>query len=75
VAYDVADSKMRRELYRILCGYGEPVQKSVFRCTLDSTIRQRLERELAEFSLGPSDSLLVETLQTQSPMSPCLLVN
>ena len=75
VAYDVANNKVRRNLRRILCGYGEPVQKSVFLCTLDSAIRQRLERELANFSLGPYDSLLVETLQIHQPMPPCLLAH
>ena len=74
VAYDISNGKTRRALYRLLCGYGQPVQKSVFRCTLDGSVFQRLKDELADFAIGPKDSLLFETLHVQHPMSPCLLV-
>lgn len=74
VAYDVANNKTRRNLYRLLCAYGEPLQKSVFRCTLDHTNRQRLDCELAQVSLGPMDHLLVETVHYPYPIPLCLLM-
>lgn len=73
VAYDVANNKTRRTLYRLLCAYGEPLQKPVFRCTLDRVNRQRLDGELAQISLGPTDHLLVETLYNSIPIELCLV--
>ena len=73
VAYDVANNKTRRTLYRLLCAYGEPLQKSVFRCTLDSANRQRLDGELAQISLGPTDHLLVETMRDSCPIEMYLV--
>ena len=75
VAYDVSNNKTRRALYRLLCAYGQPVQKSVFRCSLEHTVFQRLKDELADLALGPKDRLLLETLHAQHPLSPCLLVS
>jgi len=34
VSYDVADNKRLRLTYRKLCGFGTPLQYSVFRCEL-----------------------------------------
>jgi CRISPR-associated protein Cas2 len=34
VAYDVTDPKRLRKVYRKMCGFGEWVQYSVFRCSL-----------------------------------------
>jgi CRISPR-associated endonuclease Cas2 len=73
VAYDVANCKVRAGLHRILCGYGKPVQKSVFRCSLDSVVRRRLDRELAAVPLGLNDSLLIEAILTERTISTCLI--
>jgi CRISPR-associated protein Cas2 len=66
VAYDISDPKRLRKVFRLLKGYGQHLQLSVFRC--DLTASQRLQVaarlggiiELAEdqvmfVDLGPSD--------------------
>jgi CRISPR-associated protein Cas2 len=34
VSYDVTDDKRLRKLYKKMCGFGDPVQYSVFLCPL-----------------------------------------
>ena len=34
ISYDVADAKRLRQTYKKLCGFGTPLQYSVFRCEL-----------------------------------------
>jgi len=46
VCYDVADDKRLRQTYRKMCGFGDPVQYSVFRCELSPTERQLLKEAL-----------------------------
>jgi len=46
VCYDVADDKRLRHTYRKMCGFGDPVQYSVFRCELSPTERQLLKEAL-----------------------------
>ena len=46
VAYDVADAKRLRQVHKKMCGHGEPMQYSVFRCELSAIERQRLQEEL-----------------------------
>ena len=50
VAYDIADDRRRNRLHRLLRGFGEPLQKSVFICWVDRARRTRLERLLADFA-------------------------
>ena len=46
VAYDIADPKRLQKVYRKMCGHGDPLQYSVFRCELSPVERQLLEEEL-----------------------------
>lgn len=50
VTYDVCDDKRLRKVYRVMKGYGEHIQLSVFRCELDPRelieLRTRLSREI-----------------------------
>lgn len=39
VCYDIADPKRWRRVYRIMRGFGDPLQYSVFRCDLSPTER------------------------------------
>jgi CRISPR-associated protein Cas2 len=66
VAYDISDPKRLRKVFRILKGYGDHLQLSVFRCDLTASQRIQLaaklqvEIEAAEdqvmfVDLGPSD--------------------
>ncbi|MGE0569602.1 MAG: CRISPR-associated endonuclease Cas2 [Dehalococcoidia bacterium] len=58
VSYDVRDDRRLRETARLLEGYGERVQYSVFRCQLTRTEIARLRWELEKL-LEDVDDLLV----------------
>ena len=62
VTYDVSCPKRWRRVYRLLHGYGDWMQLSVFRCRLDPRRRRRMEQELrALIDLG-EDRLLIAKL-------------
>ncbi len=58
VSYDIRDQRRWRKAYQVLCGTGEWVQYSLFRCHLNRTelegLRWRLEKILAQ-----EDDLLI----------------
>lgn len=58
VSYDIRDAKRWRSAYKLLCGHGERVQYSLFRCRLNRTEVEALRWEL-ERILGKEDDLLV----------------
>lgn len=49
VAYDIPDNRRRTRLHRLLRGFGDPLQKSVFLCWLDAARHRRLENVLVAF--------------------------
>ncbi|NOY90993.1 MAG: CRISPR-associated endonuclease Cas2 [Deltaproteobacteria bacterium] len=66
VSYDVCDPKRLRKVFRVLRGYGDHLQLSVFRCELDKRERvemvERLtgaihhgEDQVLVIDLGPAD--------------------
>ena len=68
VSYDIRCPKRWRRVFRIMRGYGEWLQLSVFQCRLDAMSRLRLEADLGEaidhdedhvliMDLGPADSV------------------
>jgi CRISPR-associated protein Cas2 len=57
IAYDIREPKRWRRAYRILRGYGRPLQYSLFRCKLGPTEIERLRWEL-ERVLTAEDALL-----------------
>lgn len=67
VTYDVADDRVRRKLFKLLKGYGEWAQRSVFVCALDARRRQRLERAIARLPLAAADRCAVLTLHRPLP--------
>ncbi len=58
VAYDIRDSKRWRKAYKLLKGYGERIQYSIFRCWLSQREREKLRWELEQV-LDIKDSLLL----------------
>ena len=46
VCYDVADDKRLRKTYKKMCGFGDPMQYSVFRCELSPTEKQLMKESL-----------------------------
>ena len=61
VAYDVRDARRLRRCAKLLEGYGERVQYSLFRCRLDAAGRRKLRWELGDV-LAPEDDLLIVPL-------------
>jgi CRISPR-associated protein Cas2 len=58
LAYDVRDDRRLRRTAKVLEGYGERLQDSVFRCKLSARQLERARWELARV-LEPEDSLLI----------------
>ena len=65
VSYDVACRRRWRRVFRLLQGYGEWVQLSVFRCRLDPRRRRRMEDELREIVDTAEDRLLIARLDEE----------
>jgi len=55
VAYDIANDRRRVRLHRLLLGYGEPVQESLFECELTSRQVATLKRQVARMVRPPGD--------------------
>lgn len=53
VAYDISECRRRNRLRRLLFGFGEPLQESLFVCWLDAIHQRRLEALLAGFRRLP----------------------
>jgi CRISPR-associated protein Cas2 len=58
VSYDIRCPARWRKVYKLLKGYGERLQYSIFRCRLNDRELERLRWELARL-LAEEDSLLV----------------
>ena len=59
VTYDVRDDGRLRRVARLLEGYGERVQYSVFRCRLGEVELQRLRWELTRIMANEDDLLVI----------------
>jgi CRISPR-associated protein Cas2 len=64
IAYDIRCPKRWRKAYKLLQGYGERMQYSIFRCWLSQRGREKLRWEL-EKVLKAEDSLLLIRLSDQ----------
>ena len=62
VCYDVADDKRLRRTHKKLCGFGDPVQYSVFRCELSPTEKQLLRESLWDILNWDQDRVMVVDL-------------
>lgn len=61
ICYDIRDPKRWRKAYKLLKGYGESVQFSIFRCRLSQRDREKLRWELEKI-LAAEDNLLLAGL-------------
>ncbi|MCY7275468.1 MAG: CRISPR-associated endonuclease Cas2 [Phormidesmis sp. CAN_BIN44] len=59
ICYDIRDQKRWRKAYKLLQGYGESVQLSIFRCRLSQRDREKLRWELEQILETEDDLLLV----------------
>ncbi len=58
VAYDIADGKRLRRVFKTCKAYGNHLQFSVFECDLSAAERVRLEAELKELINHAEDQIL-----------------
>lgn len=63
VCYDIRDQKRWRKAYKLLQGYGESVQFSIFRCWLSQRDREKLRWELEKVLAAEDNILLVGICQ------------
>jgi CRISPR-associated protein Cas2 len=59
VTYDVADQKRLRRVFKLLKGYGEHLQFSVFRCDLTNMTLAKMKAELSEAIHALEDQVLI----------------
>ncbi len=62
VCYDIPDNRRRNKVARLLEGFGERVQKSIFECDLDARRQTRLRHLLSAMILPSEDKLRFYTL-------------
>ena len=62
VCYDVSDDKRLRRTHRKMCGFGDPVQYSVFRCELSPTERQLMKEALWDILNWNQDRVMLVDL-------------
>lgn len=58
VTYDICHPKRLRRVYKVMRGYGEHLQLSVFRCELDKRELVELRAELARLLHHTEDQVL-----------------
>lgn len=63
VIYDVSNSKKRRDVVKVLNGYGTRVQKSAFECIVTNAMSATLEKKLAGI-IDKSDSVRIYHLSS-----------
>jgi CRISPR-associated protein Cas2 len=64
VCYDIRNQKRWRKAYKLIQGYGERIQYSIFRCPLTQRTREKLRWELEQV-LVKEDNLLFIRLSHQ----------
>jgi CRISPR-associated protein Cas2 len=57
IAYDVADDRRRRRVFKTLKNFGKPVQYSAFECVLDGEQLSRLRQLLTRQTDDDDDSV------------------
>jgi CRISPR-associated protein Cas2 len=62
VAYDIGEPRRWRKVFKLMHGYGEWLQLSVFRCRLTEARRAKLERALAQRIAADEDRVLIADL-------------
>jgi CRISPR-associated protein Cas2 len=59
ICYDIRCPKRWRKVYKLLEGYGDRVQYSLFRCWLSQRSREKLRWQLEEILTKEDDLLLI----------------
>ncbi len=58
VSYDISDPRRWRKVFKTMCGHGDHIQLSVFRCELNAMELIRLKAELAKLINHDEDQVL-----------------
>ncbi|MDG7042398.1 MAG: CRISPR-associated endonuclease Cas2 [Nitrososphaerota archaeon] len=64
VAYDISDSKSLRMMYSLMCGYGDPLQFSVFLCELSAKEKVLMTTDIISIINNSEDSILLVNFLT-----------
>jgi CRISPR-associated protein Cas2 len=70
VAYDIADPRRWRRIFRLMNGYGEWVQLSVFQCSLSRRRRIELKLALEEILNHAADHVVILDLGPAASLRP-----
>ncbi len=70
ITYDIADDKRWRRIFRIMKGYGEWLQLSVFQCRLNRIRIVQLQAELNETIHHKEDHVLILDLGPVDNVKP-----
>lgn len=62
VAYDIADAKRLRRIYKRMHGYGDPMQYSVFACELNAKERAIMVADLDSLIHHEQDRVMIADL-------------
>lgn len=62
ICYDVADAKRLRKTHKTMCGVGDPLQYSVFRCELSPVELQQLKSRIWEVLNWAEDRVMLVNL-------------
>lgn len=70
VVYDIADQKRWRRVFRLLHGYGEWLQLSVFQCRLSRKRQAELRAQLDDLILHSADHVVLMDLGPADQVRP-----
>lgn len=70
ITYDIADPRRWRRVFRLMNGYGEWLQLSVFQCRLSPQRRVDLKLALAELINHAEDHVLILDLGAAAGLRP-----
>jgi CRISPR-associated protein Cas2 len=70
VTYDIRDPKRLRKVYKVMLGWGEHLQLSVFQCELTARELVELRAELAQVIRATVDQVLFVDVGTVEGRSP-----
>lgn len=70
VTYDIADDRRWRAVFRLMHGYGEWLQLSVFQCRLTRSRYVELEQKLGEAILRTEDSVMIVDIGVAESATP-----
>lgn len=73
IAYDIGDPKRYRQIYKSMCGAGDSLQYSVFRCELSAVELQQLKSALwPKLNLAEDRVMIIDLGPTEGRGDDCI---